>query len=63
MDEKGARICVPAGEDVVVLIGIKEMYIGIPENRISLTVIKYISADSKVIPPVVILPGLKIMVS
>src|SRR2546421_332473 len=31
MDEKGARICVPAGEEVVVPIGIKEMYTGIPE--------------------------------
>jgi hypothetical protein len=63
MDEKGARICVPAGEEVVVPIGIKEMYIGIPENRMSLTIIECISADGKAIPPVVIVPGVMIMVS
>src|SRR5271163_2108139 len=63
MDEKGARICVPAGEEVVVPIGIKEMYTGIPENRMSLTIIECISADGKAIPPVVIVPGVMIMVS
>ena len=63
MDEKGARICMPLGKEVVVLIRIKEIYIGIPENRISLIIIKYISADSKAIPPVVIIPGIIIMVS
>ncbi|PMD50980.1 uncharacterized protein K444DRAFT_706738 [Hyaloscypha bicolor E] len=63
MDEKGVRICMPAGEEVVVPIGIKEIYIGIPENRISLTIIKCISADGKAIPPVVIVPGIMIMVS
>jgi len=63
MDEKGARICVPGGEEVVVPIGIKEMYTGIPENRMSLTVIECISADGKAIPPVVIVPGVMIMVS
>jgi hypothetical protein len=39
MDEKGARIAVPAGEEVVVPIGIKEMYVGVPENRLSLTIV------------------------
>jgi hypothetical protein len=53
----------PAGEEVVVLIGIKEIYTGIPENRMSLIVIKSISADGKVIPPVIIMPGVIIMVS
>jgi hypothetical protein len=62
MDEKGARICMPLEEEVVVLIRIKEIYIGIPENRISLTIIEYISIDSKAIPPVVIIPGIIIMV-
>jgi hypothetical protein len=33
IDEKGTRICVPAREEVVVPIGIKEIYTGIPENR------------------------------
>jgi hypothetical protein len=63
MDEKGIRICIPVGEEVVVSIGIKEMYTGIPENHISLIIIKYISADGKAIPPVVIIPGVIIMVS
>jgi DDE superfamily endonuclease len=37
------------------------MYVGIPENRISLTVIECISANGKAIPPVVIVPGVMIM--
>jgi hypothetical protein len=53
----------PAREEVVVLIRIKEIYIGIPENRISLIIIEYISIDSKAIPPVVIIPEVIIMVS
>ena len=63
MNEKGARICMPLGKEVVVPIRIKEIYIGIPENRMSLIIIKYISADSKAIPPVVIIPGIIIMIS
>jgi hypothetical protein len=63
MDEKGAKICVPAGEEVVVPIRIKEMYTRIPKNRMSLTIIKCISADGKAIPPVVIVPRIMIMVS
>jgi hypothetical protein len=62
MDEKGARICMPAGEEVVILIGIKEIYTGILENHISLIIIEYISADSKAILPVVIIPGIIIIV-
>jgi hypothetical protein len=61
MDKKGAWIACPAGEEVVVLIGIKEMYVGIPENRISLTVIESICANGKAIPLVVIVPGIMIM--
>jgi hypothetical protein len=63
MDEKGARIYMPAREEVIVLIGIKEIYTGIPENRISLIIIESISIDGKAIPPVVIIPGVIIMVS
>ena len=51
------------GEEVVIPIRIKEIYTGIPENRISLIIIKCISADDKAIPPVVIIPGTMIMVS
>jgi hypothetical protein len=53
----------PIREEVVVLIRIKEIYIGIPENRMFLIIIKYISIDNKVIPLVVIIPGIIIMVS
>jgi hypothetical protein len=63
MDKKGARVYMPTGEEVVVPIRIKEIYTGIPENRISLTIIESISVDSKAIPPVVIIPGVMIMVS
>jgi hypothetical protein len=63
MDEKGAKICVPIGEEIVVPIGIQEMYTRIPENRMSLTVIKCISIDGKAIPLVVIVPRVMIMVS
>jgi hypothetical protein len=63
MDEKGARICMPAGEEVIVPIGIKGMYTGIPENRLPLAIIECISADGKAIPPVIIVPGVMIMVS
>jgi len=63
MDEKGARIACPSGEEVVVPIGIKEMYVGVPENRLSLTVVESISADGKAIPPLIIVPGILIMES
>jgi hypothetical protein len=53
----------PAREEVIVLIRIKEIYTGIPENRISLIIIESISADSKAILLVVIVPGVIIMVS
>jgi hypothetical protein len=63
MDEKGARIAIPAGEEVVVSIGIKEMYVGVPKNHLSLTVVESISADSKSIPPLIIVPSILIMES
>jgi len=63
MDEKGCRFACPTGEEVVVPIGIKEMYVGVSENRLSLTVIESISADGTAIPPVVIVPGKNIMVN
>jgi hypothetical protein len=53
----------PLGKEVVVLIRIKEIYTGILENYMSLIIIKYISADSKVISLVVIIPGIIIIVS
>jgi hypothetical protein len=53
----------PAGEEVVVLIRIKEMYTGIPENRPSVTIIECISADGNTIPLVIIVPGVRIIAS
>jgi hypothetical protein len=53
----------PAGEEVVVPIGIREIYTGIPENCISLIIIESISIDGKSIPPVVIVPRIVIIVS
>jgi hypothetical protein len=32
MDEKGCCIACPSGEEVVVPIGIKEMYVRVPET-------------------------------
>ena len=57
------RIACLSGEEVVVLIGINEMYVRVPENRLFLTVVEYISADGESIPPLVIVPGRKIMES
>jgi hypothetical protein len=51
------------GEEVVVLIKIKEIYIRVPENRLSLIIIKSISADRTVILPMVIIPRVTIIVS
>jgi hypothetical protein len=63
MDKKGARVCIPTGEEVIVLIGIKEMYTGIPENCFFVIIIEYISADRNTIPPVIIIPGVRIIAS
>jgi hypothetical protein len=41
----------------VVLVGIKEIYIGIPENRILVIVIECICANGTAIPPVIIVLG------
>ena len=48
---------------MIVSVGIKEIYIKVPENRLSVTVIKSIFADSKAIPPLIIMPGKNIMIS
>jgi hypothetical protein len=51
----------PVGEEVDILIGIKEMYIGVLQNRFSVIVIEYISANRKSIPLLVIIPGVMII--
>ena len=61
MDEKGCRIACPSGQHIVVPLDIKEMYVGIPENRLSLTIIESICANGTAIPPCVIVPGHSIM--
>jgi hypothetical protein len=61
IDEKRARIAYPAGEEVVIPIGIKEIYVEVLENRLSVTVIECISADGRAIPPLIIIPGVMIM--
>jgi hypothetical protein len=63
MNEIGCRIACLAKERVVVLVRIKEIYVKVPENRLSFTVIKSISADGKSIFLLVIVPGKNIMVS
>jgi hypothetical protein len=63
MDEKGARLGCPAGQEVIVPVYIKEMYTGVPENRKSLTIIELVAADGTAILPVVIVLGWKIMQS
>jgi hypothetical protein len=63
INEKGCRIACLANKEIIVLVRIKEMYVGIPENRMSLTVIKSISADRKAIPFVVIVPRKNIIVN
>ena len=64
MDETGARVGCPKGEEVVVPTELKELYTSSPENRLSVTIIEAICADgSKPIPPVIICPCVRIMES
>jgi hypothetical protein len=51
------------GEDIIILIRIKEMYIGILENYLSVTIIENISVDGRAILPVIIIPGVMIIAS
>jgi hypothetical protein len=51
------------GEEIIVPIRIKEIYTGIPENRLSVIIIECISADRNTIPPVIIIPGIRIIAS
>jgi hypothetical protein len=47
----------PAGEEIIVLIGIKEIYTGILENRLFIIIIKNISADRASISLMIIVPS------
>ena len=61
MDKKGARIACLAREEVVVPIGIKEIYVKILENRLSVTIVKCIFANGKSILLLVIVPSVIII--
>jgi hypothetical protein len=63
MDKKGAWVYILVGEEVVALVGIKEMYTSIPKNQLLVTIVEYISADGKVIPLIIIIPRIMIMAS
>jgi hypothetical protein len=63
MDKKGCCLACSAEKDVVVPVGIKKMYVRVPENRLSVTVVKSISVDGKAILPLVIMSGRNIMMS
>ena len=62
MDEAGARIGCPGGENIVVPTQINELYTSSPENRKSITIIETVFADGREpLPPFIITPGHKIM--
>jgi hypothetical protein len=57
MDETGFQVGILGGEEVIVPITASELYTPSPENRVSITIIKAVSASGKVTPPVLIIPG------
>jgi hypothetical protein len=63
INKKKTRVYILVGGKIIVLIRIKEIYIRIPENRLSVTIIKYISIDRNIIPLVIIIPGIRIIIS
>jgi hypothetical protein len=63
INKKGTRVCIFTGKKIIVLIKIKEIYIRIPENRLFIIIIEYISADRNTIPLVIIIPSIRIIIS
>ena len=62
IDEKGVRLVYPSGQQVVVPIEVEEIYVGIPKNRLSVTVIETICTNRTTLTPLaVILPINKII--
>jgi hypothetical protein len=47
---------------VIILIKIKKIYVKVPKNRLSVTVVKSIFVDGKAIFPLVIVPSRNIIV-
>jgi hypothetical protein len=63
INKKGCCFICSAGEDVIVPIKIKKIYVRVPENRLFVTVVKSISVDGKAIPSLVIMLGRNIIMS
>ena len=62
MDELGVRVRCPKGEEVIVPIDVKEIYMSSPENRKLVTIIEAISADGQeLLPPFIICLGKRII--
>jgi hypothetical protein len=61
INEKKARIACPTREEIVVPINIKEIYMGVLENRLYVIVVEYISADRRAILLLVIVPGVMLI--
>ena len=62
IDKAGVRVGCLAGEYIIVLSNVKELYTESPENRKSLTVIETVFADRREpLPPFIITPGKKII--
>ena len=61
MDKKGAKIACFARKEVIVLIGIKEIYIKVPQNRLFITIIKCIFVNSKAILLLIIILSILII--
>jgi hypothetical protein len=61
IDEKGCCFICFVRKDVIVPIRIKKMYVKVLENRLSVTVIKSISADGKAISSLIIVPSKNII--
>ena len=58
IDKKGVYLTCPRDQEVIISIRINKIYISILENYLSLTIIKYISTNSIVIPFIIIILGI-----
>jgi hypothetical protein len=63
INKKKTRVCILIGEEIIILIRIKEIYTRILENYFSIIIIKYISINRNTIPPVIIIPSIRIIAS
>lgn len=61
IDEKGYRLAYSASEEIVVPLGITEIYVRNPENRLSITIIESICTNGKIIPPICIISSVNII--